>query len=119
MTDRRYISQYSQPTKWIIALEGLQRPLRNALAANSVVPVAASDEIAGEFVCPAVVSIAHLRVRAIEFCDGNLRRVENKVCAGRRPCVDQVLGDLRLPVDRNRAARQALQIDARGSSGKG
>src|SRR5271156_1793949 len=84
MTGGRHVSQYPQPAKRINALEGLERPSRNALAANPVVPIASGDEIALKLMCPPVLPIAHLRVRAVEVRDGHLGRVEYQFTGGSR-----------------------------------
>src|SRR5271165_3009959 len=97
MTGRRHVSQYSQPAEGINTLESLQRSLRDALSADSMITIAAGDEIAGELMCAAIVPIAHFRVCTAELADANLCRLELELGAGRRARVDQILGDFRLP----------------------
>ena len=77
-----------------------------------MIAVAAGDEVALQLVGLAAVPIAHRRVFAVEAFDGHVAHVELELGRGGRSRFDQILGHLRLPVDGDLPAGQALQVNA-------
>src|ERR1019366_5694718 len=57
--NRRRLREHAEPAEGIDALEGLERALGDALAADAVVTVAAGDEVAVQLVLGAVLAKAY------------------------------------------------------------
>jgi len=73
--------------------------------------VAARDEIAHDVVAAAAMGIAHDRMRSVGSVDDDVGRLVHQFSARGAAGLDEILGDLRLPVDGNALAGQAAQID--------
>src|SRR5579863_8305466 len=112
------VGQNPEPAKRIDALEALHRFRRDAMAADAVIAVAAGDEIARQFMCPAVARVAHRGMRAVEPVDAHILCLEYQSRARRDAGLHEILGDLGLTVNRDGAAGQALQVDAKGLPGE-
>lgn len=77
--------------------------------------VAASDEIAGDFVRLTIFGEADPRGRALEIVDADVVHLEAQMPAALQPRFDQVLDHFVLSVDGDGAASERVQVDAMGS----
>ena len=84
-----------------------------------MIAIAARDKIAGQLMVLAASSIAHGGILTIEAFDRHVGRFENQLRARGGEGIHEVLGDFRLPVHRNAAACQRLEVDSDGAAGKG
>ena len=82
-------------------------------------PVAARDEVAGNLVIGAVVPIADARMCRVDVVDAQARCLEQEHPAAALARRDQILDDLALPVDGDRAAAGELgEVDVMPRSAK-
>src|SRR5712691_7050563 len=110
---RRDRGEDSEPTEWILAAERLQHGGRDRIAADTVESVAAGDDVALELVLLSVVREPDPRALGVEVVDADVVDLEQQRESARQARGDQVLHDLRLAVDDDRAAaREVAQRDA-------
>jgi hypothetical protein len=105
---RRDLGQDAEPAERVLARAVREDAVGDGVAADAVEAVAAGDRPAAELVVAAVVAVADGRGPGI---GGDVLDLEQQRLAGRAPRRDQVLHDLLLAVDHDRAADQLLEVD--------
>ena len=109
---RRHRGQDSEPAERILARERAQDARRDRRAADAVEPVAAGDDVAFEHLPLTLVGVQDTRSLRLDLLHPDVVHLEQERSSGAEPRLDQVLHDLRLPVDGDRLARERLQVDA-------
>ena len=110
---RRNRGEDPEPPELVLARELGQHTGRDARAADSVEPVAARDHVAFELVVAALVPVADERPLGLEVVHRDACNLEVERTAGLETETDQVLDDLGLPVDDDRASvSEVAQRDA-------
>ena len=84
---------------------------RDAAPADAVVAVGADDDVAVELVVDAVVAVGHRGLEPVEAARLHLARLEEERRSGRLVLLDQVVHELLLAVDRDRAADELAEVD--------
>ena len=108
---RRCLGQEAHPAEGIDALVHPQHRVGNGPSAGAVVAVAARDKFAFERVILAAGPVTKERPVFFQGIDTHILGFIDQPSAAGIPCVHQVPGDLRLPVDHDRTAGQLPEID--------
>ena len=106
MIGRRRLRQDAEPTERIVALEHAEHAVGNARPANAMEAVTAGDEIAFDFLRPAVMREADLRSWRRQVVHADIVDLEQQRPAVGEPPRDQVFHDLLLPVNRDALVHQ-------------
>ena len=100
------VGEDAEPGEGVLTLERAQHAGRDGLAADAVEPVAAREHVAFDLVSAALVDEGDARPLRHEVVDRDVVRLEEELKPAPRAGGDQILDDLGLAVDHDRAARQ-------------
>ncbi len=109
---RRTVDQNAEPAERIDAFESANRISRNALSRHAMVAVAASDEIARDFMRGPVFHVPNLRTLAVEIMQRHLVRLIDGFPSRRVTRIHEIVGDLGLPVDHHMSADELAKIES-------
>ncbi len=110
---RSHRREDSEPAEGIVARALMKDAGRNARPAHSVIAVTAGDDVALELVLGAFAAEANVGPVRLDVVDGDVRHLEEQREIRVEPRGDQILHDLGLAVDRDRApACELAQWDA-------
>ena len=99
----RDVGEDAEPAEGVVARERAQDAARDARAADAVEAVAAGDHVALELAPLAIVGEADPRPLGLELVHADVVDLEEQRQPALQPRGDQVLDDLRLSVDHDRA----------------
>ena len=112
MVTGRHIGQYAQPAEGIGFFVSRPRGVGYRLTADPMIAVAAGDIITVQPEGLPVLVVSHVGRSAVDIMQGHVLDLEDQRRTAPVAGVDQILGHLRLPIDRDlRSSGQALQID--------
>ena len=113
------LREHAEPAGRVRALVGAAACREDQLAARTVEPVAAGEEVAGELVLGIARAIGDSRTLGVGGVDGDGARLEPERTAGGEARGDQILDHLVLGVQRDRAtAREVGEGDAVATPGE-
>src|SRR5581483_9052186 len=105
---RRDRREDAEPRERVMPFVSREHAGRDRRARDAVKPIAAGDESAAQLARGALVAVTHARVLALDALELHVLDVELDLAAAGEPRPDQVLHDLLLSVDRERASAGEL-----------
>ena len=112
MIGRRTFRQDAEPAEWIVSLEHAEHPVGNTWSADAVESVAAGNEIAIDFLRPAVMLEADVRPLRFQIVHRDVVDLKQKRRTIGKSALHEILHDFLLPIDCNTLVHQFFEINA-------